>query len=416
MFFLMVFFLSFPGWSADSLYLELSSKGAQWDIGLSPLVLDKGLPESQQAPEILATLKSDLEFTRRFTLVEGGPLCQGAKQTSEWNRLGADVVAGGRVEKPLFGRPQFLGILYDAGTGKTVLEKTWPLEKGPRRVAHLWADEIVRYFTGQPGIASTQIVFVNDTTGKKEIYSCDADGAGVQRLTGDRSIALFPKLSPDGLWVVFTTFRSGRPEVALVGSDGQNIRSLCRFDGLNSAAAWMPDGKSLVATVSQGGVPNLCLINLDGQIIQKITDSAAADTAPTVSPDGLKIAFTSDRPGFPQIYVTGSNGTDVRRLTKGAISDSPDWSPLGHLLVFTTQENNFFDLWTLEPTTGKTTRLTFGEGDNENASWSPDGRHLVFTSTRRGKPELWVMDADGSNPHPLGNIPGRSFTPHWGGF
>jgi TolB protein len=112
--------------------------------------------------------------------------------------------------------------------------------------------------------------------------------------------------------------------------------------------------------------------------------------------------------------MMGTNGSDLRRMTKGPRADSPHWSPLGHLLIFTMQEKNYFDLWTLEVATGKTARLTFGEGDNENASWSPDGRHVVFTSTRGGRPALWLMGADGSNPRPLGQIPGRSFTPHWG--
>jgi TolB protein len=155
-------------------------------------------------------------------------------------------------------------------------------------------------------------------------------------------------------------------------------------------------------------------VDLDGRILQELTNSAAADTAPTISPDGFRIAFTSDRPGPPQIYAMDATGANIRRLTNGPQADSPHWSPLGHLLVFTQLEKKFFDLWTLEVATGKLSRVTYGEGENENPCWSPDGRHIVFTSTRGGRPELWVMGADGSNPRRLGQIPGRSFTPHWG--
>ena len=129
----------------------------------------------------------------------------------------------------------------------------------------------------------------------------------------------------------------------------------------------------------------------------------------------FRSAFTSDRVGPPQIFVMDTNGANIRRLTTDGQSDSPDWSPLGHLLVFTQSLfRGNFDIYTLEIATGRQSRLTFGEGNNENASWSPDGRWVVFTTTRRGKSELWVMGADGSNPHPLGDLPGRSFTPHWG--
>ena len=412
-------FLTVP-LAADSLYLELSAKGEKTDLGLTPLAVDRSI-DSPPDPtgEFFPTLKNDLGNTGLFRLIDGGPSDATLATVPEWSRLGADVVSVGRVEKGLFGRVQFSGELVDVTTGRTVYAKKFLLDGGTRRLAHRWADEIVRYFTGQPGIAASRIVFVNDATGKKEVCVVDADGAHFKRLTNDRSIALFPKLSPDGEWIVFTSYRGGRPSIDLMRSDGRDRTTLCRFDGLNSAAAWMPDGKSIVATLSDGRSPNLSQVDLEGHVVQTLTNSPAVDTAPTISPDGLRIAFTSDRPGKPQIYIMDATGADIHRAVTGPQADSPHWSPLGHLIVFTQLEKKYFDLWTLEVATGKVSRLTYGEGDNENASWSPDGRHLVFSSTRGGRPELWVMGADGSNPRRLlekeTNVsPGRSFTPHWG--
>lgn len=402
--------------AADSLYLELSARGEKTDLGLGTLQGDRSVIPSSEG--FFQTLKNDLETTGLFHLIEGGPSVGTPKSAAEWSRLGADVVSIGKVEKALFGRVQFTGDLLDANTGRTVFSKKFLMDEGPRRVAHRWADEIVRYFTGQAGIATSRIVFVNDATGKKEVCVVDADGANFQRLTNDRSIALFPKLSPDGEWIIFTSFRGGRPSIDRMRSDGRDRTTLCQFDGLNSAAAWMPDGKSIVATLSDGRSPNLYQVDLDGHLIQTLTNSPAVDTAPTVSPDGLRLAFTSDRPGSPQIYFMDASGANIRRAVSGPLADSPHWSPLGHLIVFTQLEKKFFDLWTLEVATGRLSRLTFGEGDNENASWSPDGRHIVFSSTRGGRPDLWVMGADGSNPRRLlekgTTVPGRSFTPHWG--
>jgi TolB protein len=401
--------------AAESLYLELSATGDKMDLGMASVTADRSVPETvSQATEIFQVVKNDLRFTGLFRLIEGGPAAGAPRMMEGWSRLGADVVSVGAVEKALFGRWQFAAELRDANSGRTVLAKKFLLDEGARRAAHRWADEIVLYFTGQAGIASSRVVFVNDATGSKEVYMVDADGSHLRRLTNDRAIVLFPKLSPDGEWIIFTSFRDGRPTIYKMRSDGREKTALCRFDGLNSAAAWMPDGKSIVATLSEGRSPNLSQVDLDGRVVQVLTNSSAVDTAPTVSPDGLRIAFTSDRPGFPQIYFMDASGANIRRGTSGPQADSPHWSPLGHLVVFTQLEKKYFDLWTLEVATGKLSRLTYGEGDNENASWSPDGRHVVFTSTRRGRPELWVMGADGSNPRPLGPIPGQSFTPHWG--
>jgi TolB protein len=407
-------FFCVPLRAEESLYMELSSKGSKMDLGVAAIKTDRSLPQSAQAGELFETLKRDLAFTGLFTLVEGGPSQTGSKFAGEWSRLGANVVCLGSVEKAMFGRTQFAGELRDVNTGLVVLSKKFVFEEAAGRLAHRWADEIVRYFTGQPGIASSRVVFVNDATGKKEVCLADADGGNFQRLTNDRSIALFPKLSPDGAWIIFTSFRDGRPAIHRMRSDGSDRRVVCKFDGLNSAAAWMPDGQSIVATLSDGRSPNLYHVDLDGNILHTLTQSPAVDTAPTVSPDGLRIAFTSDRPGVPQIYVMDATGAQIRRAATGPQADSPHWSPLGHLVVFTQLEKRYFDLWTLEVATGRLSRLTFGEGDNENASWSPDGRHVVFSSTRGGRPELWVMGADGSSPRRLGAFPGRSFTPHWG--
>lgn len=401
---------------ADSLYLELSARGEKIDLGLSVIEADRSSPDNVSAAEDIGrTLKNDLSFTGLFSLIEGGPVYDGGRgQADAWSRLGADLVSAGRVGKSLLGRPQYAAVLHETHSGRAVLSKSFALEDGARRVAHLWSDEIVRYLTGQPGVAASRIVFVNDVTGKKEVCVVDSDGGNFRRLTNDRSIALFPKLSPDGKAILFTTYREGSPAIYVMESNGQNPRALCRYPGLNAAASWTPDGRSVVATLSLGREPNLYVVDMQGRVIQTLTQSAAADTAPTVSPDGLRVAFTSDRPGPPQIYVMDMTGADLRRAVTGGQCDSPHWSPLGHLVVFTMIEKRYFDLWTLEVSTGKTQRLTFGEGDNENASWSPDGRHIVFTSTRGGRPELWIMGADGSLPRPVGPIPGRSFTPHWG--
>lgn len=404
--------LVFPSQAEGPLFLELSATGDKVDLGLASF----SGKDADRVQALRNVVKNDLSFPKAFNVVEGGGDSEKIKPSlSNWSTLGADLLVTGEIDRTL-GRDHFQGALRDVSTGDVILQKKYPLEAGGERAAaHAFADDIIRHLTGRPGVAGSRIVFVNDATGKKEVCIIDYDGANFRRLTNDRSIALFPKSSPDRKQIVFTTFKEGWPTIQLIGVDGQGRRSLCRYEGLNSSAAWMPDGQSLVATLSLGRDPSLHLVDLQGRLIRTLTNAAAVDTAPSPSPDGLQICFTSDRPGRPQVYVMNATGANLRRLVQtDGWCDSPVWSPQGHVIAFTySEKGKNFDIHTVEPATGRRERLTYGEGDNENAAWSPDGRWLAFTSTRRGKPELFVMGADGSHPRPVADLPGRSFTPYW---
>jgi TolB protein len=141
------------------------------------------------------------------------------------------------------------------------------------------------------------------------------------------------------------------------------------------------------------------------------------ESSPTFSPDGLHIAYVSDRSGNPAIYAMELATGRTRRLT-GRLGwcDSPAWSPTGEWIAFAGRANpkDRFDIFLVDVTGTRTIQLTHGEGSNEEPAWSPDGRFLIFASTRDKRRRLYVMDADGSAPHPLADIPGNSFTPSWG--
>ncbi|MFQ5874860.1 MAG: TolB family protein, partial [Dehalococcoidia bacterium] len=49
-------------------------------------------------------------------------------------------------------------------------------------------------------------------------------------------------------------------------------------------------------------------------------------------------------------------------------------------------------------------------------AWSPDGTKIAFTSDRDGNWEIYVMDADGSNPRNLTNLPIGEYEPAWSPF
>ena len=396
--------------------MELALSGRKFGLGLpdfgkAPADLPASLPG-----DLRNICKADLLFSRLFNIIESGPVVNGEEGARKWAELGADVVVSTRLSASSQGQFELRGQVYDASTGRLVADIPSPgFPSDPAPAAHHLADEIVRYFSGRPGIAHTRIAFSNDMTGSKELYLMDYDGRHLRRLTTDGSIVLFPKFSPQGDRISFTSYVRDNPDLYFVDTDGANRRRISSQRGLNTSANWAPDGERLSVTLSMNGAPNIYLIDASGHVLRQMTHEAGAATAAAFSPDGTKIAFTSDAPGYPQIYLMNSDGTGLTRLTTQGHCDSPRWCPTAPLIAYTKGEPGPYDIYVMDVGTKEERRLTQGDGANENPAWSPDGNFILFTHRSGRKSELYIMGADGSNPHPLiSNLPGRCFTPDWG--
>ncbi len=103
------------------------------------------------------------------------------------------------------------GWLYDVKNTQSpqVLGKQYtdtPSDAAARMMAHKFADEIIfRLGGGITGIAETQIYFVSDRTGHKEIWAMDYDGSNQHQITHLGSISLSPRISPDGSRLAFSS-------------------------------------------------------------------------------------------------------------------------------------------------------------------------------------------------------------------
>jgi TolB protein len=292
-----------------------------------------------------------------------------------------------------------------------------------RIFAHQFADEIISKLSGGlPGIASTQIAFVSNRSGNKEIWAMDYDGENQHQLTQLHTIALTPRWSPDASRIAFTCYAQPGAGAALsaqicVQSMSTNhLISWPRFRGTNSSPAWSPDGSQLMFMSSMNGSPELYITDPSGQRPKRITFSSGASTSPSWNPKtGQQVAFVSDRGGIPQLYVMNADGSSQAKVDladKGYVID-PAWSPNGQLLAFSWRRpSGNYDLYIMELATHELVELTRDVGRNERPSWAPDGRHIVFESTRTGTRQIWSMLADGTGARQL-TTKGQNESPNW---
>jgi TolB protein len=358
---------------------------------------------SVQADEVLAT---DLEQSAVFEVTRAWT---GSEQAFDVQAIisGKWEVRGDRV--------RLTGEVRDLPARRPILIKEYRgALKEWRALVHALADDIVQQFTGEQGVASTRIAFAAKEGTAKELFVMDLDGAGLQRLTSDRSIAISPAWSPEGSLILFTSFRDGQgPRIYVTPSNGGNTYMVSGRSGNNTTPAYAPDGQSIAAALSVDGNPEIYRMDARGRSPERLTNNRSIDTSPSWSPTGQEIAYTSDRSGSPQVYLMDREGGNVRRLTFDAnYTDSPAWSPKGDRIAFVARTGGGFDIYTCR-TDGTDLRVIVSGGSNENPRWLPDARHLVFASNRDGTQGIWVTDLDGRAPRKLNTGGREASSPAW---
>jgi len=389
--------------------------------------------EVAAADEIYEALTFDLRVSGLFDVIPRAAFLADPREGMgpegiswpRWSDVGAESLVKLQVTKSDKGlRASFK--LHDVQPRRTAL--TMDLEgrrADARRLAHEFADALVKHFTKEPGAFSTRIAFVKRSKGAKEIWISDYDGKNAAPVTERGGIAILPAWSPSGGELTFTFFKrsleypNGHPQLwKATLSNGRNAAFTGRGD-LNTGASYSPDGTRIAFTMSSDGNPEIYVIGVDGTGLTRLTRSEGIDTSPAWSPDGKRIAFVSDRHGTPQIFVMKADGSEPERVTRqGNYNQTPAWSPRGDEIAFTARDERLvFDIFVVNVDTKEVRRITQDQGQNEHPTWSPNGRMLMFSSDRRGKRSLWVSSADGNVQQRISTADDAEYTdPAWGPF
>ena len=173
-------------------------------------------------------------------------------------------------------------------------------------------------------LGTERIGFLSDRgNGWHEIYSMDANGDNISRLTYDRRHHYNLHASPDGQWIYFdghlgghsTFLGDGGWDFYRIPSTGGNWESVLDRDDLETYdGAFSPDGSILLFHVA--GKSGLWRWRMGDD--PKSAEIMLNESAFSVrwSPDAEKIAFVSERDGHREIYVSSPEGANAERLTK----------------------------------------------------------------------------------------------------
>lgn len=420
--FLLIIQFSIPNPGLARMYIDINAPSLQRiNIAIpdfanySPLI---------QYPELSSALpgvvSNDLLLSGYFMPMDKGAFLDETNQNLEdvrfknWTVIGAELLlnggytaVGGSIEVEI--------ILFDVLWSRQIMRRRFLGKIADyRSLMHRVGNEIVFALTGYQGIFLSKLAFVGTETGNKEIYISDYDGHNVRRLTADKSIALFPRLSPKGDKILYNSYKDDGPKLYLRDIQSGNVKKVSAREGLNIGAVWRPDGSSIALTLSNEGNPDIYAIDLNGKILSRLISHWGIDISPTFSPDGKKMAFVSNKSGSPQIYVHDLEENTVERITffDRNYNTAPVWSKLNRI-AFSGLKNNQVDIYTIDPDGSNLRQLTVDQDKNEDPCWSPDGRYIAFSSNRGGKYQLYLMNADGRNQKKITTGKGEQTSPSW---
>ena len=392
---------------------------------------DNSTPQStERVARFRDALQDALEFSGLFQRIPDGAFLGPLETDSvddgapiacpEWSQIGADALLQGELARNPDGF-QVAFRVWDTARCRDLMRRryTQKATADPEEVARRVADDVVEAFLGVRGVSSTEIAFVSDRSGNKEIYVMEADGSAARKATSNRSINNFPDWSPDGQAIAYTSYRQGNKPLIFLSSRGAlRPGRLLATDGRSQyRAVFDPIGERLAVVLSNGGSSEIVSVSTDGKNLHRLTQSGAIEVSPSWSPDGRRIAFVSDRTGAPQLYIMDSGGGNAQRLTfNGAYNTNPAWSPDGLWIAYETRVDGQFDIWLIDPEGKVNVPLVTNERSDEAPSWAPNSRHIVFSSTRRGRADLYMLDRDGSNLRRLTGDAGNNTAPSWGPF
>jgi uncharacterized protein (DUF885 family)/WD40 repeat protein len=268
------------------------------------------------------------------------------------------------------------------------------------------------------------IAFSSYRAGESQIYTMEADGSNITRLSRTSLRETRPVWSPDGQRIAFVRrMGNSNHEILIMDADGSNqIRLTNRPDTVESEPAWSPDGRQIAFISNERPSPNtvmgrfhIWIADLDGSAPRLLTDIGGSNSSPDWAPDGRRLAFDTTRDGNLEIYTIDLDGSNLVNLSQHPSHDtSPAWSPDGQKIAFVSERDGNQEIYVMDADGSNPVRLTFDDWPDKAPAWSPDGQYLLFYAEEgEMNVEIYRMRADGSERVRLTSHPEFDGFPSW---
>ncbi|MXW63901.1 MAG: hypothetical protein F4Y00_01665 [Bacteroidetes bacterium SB0662_bin_6] len=317
--------------------------------------------------------------------------------------------------------PETLDAADHAQPGETHLRNVRQLTFGGENAEAYWAFDgsVLIYQARKPGAGCDQIYIMDDLeTGESRMVSTGEGRttcsyfypSGDQILYSSTHLAdpacpPVPDFSQGYVWPIYESY-----DIFTADADGGNLRRLTETDGYDAEATFSPVGGRIVFTSMRDGDLELYSMAPDGSDVQRLTNRIGYDGGAFYSPDGSQIVWRAHypepgpeqddylrlleqgllRPGELDIYVMDADGSNMRQVTHlGGANFAPYWHPDGKRILFSSNHEDSngreFEIYMIGVDGTGLTRITHSEAFDGFPVFSPDGRYLAFGSNRNNE-------------------------------
>jgi Tol biopolymer transport system component len=268
---------------------------------------------------------------------------------------------------------------------------------------------------GLPGHGNWELAFVSERDGNPEIYTMNADGSNVRRLTTNPARDTFPVWSPNGERIAFVSERDGNAEIYVMNANGSNLVRLTANPAADGFPSWAPGGTEIMFASDRDGNLEIYAMSVDGANLRRLTTDPAPDTFPSCSPDGGQVLFVSERGGSAEVYTMDVNGGGAQQMTNlfGARGWYPAWSPTGQWMSLTTERDGQGEIYIMDRDGANARPLQTTPDRVTRTAWSPDGQWIAHATERDGQAEIYTTSQDGANTYRLTNEAAPDYAPDW---
>jgi len=224
-----------------------------------------------------------------------------------------------------------------------------------------------------------QIYYTSTHKGEPHLYRVDL--AKHERV----AVATYPGLnyaaavSPNGRRLAVVLSVTGTPDIFTMDADGENLKRLTRSVGkLSTCPVWSHDGRRIAYVTSVHGGPQLYAMQADGSRQQRLLPGyrhmSSLDWSPAAATRNL-VVFSALVGGRFQLFAADLGRDVVKQLTDDAANhQDPNFAPDGRHIIYVRETRyGAADLYMLDVFDPKPVRITTFEGNEFYPAWSPAG-------------------------------------------